>query len=73
MNKRFANILTPFLLLLLFLSSPSLVHAQIIDPSCDPLDPACPIDGGLSLLLAVGAGYGVKKLRDSRKKDATEL
>ncbi len=25
-----------------------------------------PIDGGVSLLLAAGAGYGVKKLRDYR-------
>lgn len=27
-----------------------------------------PIDGGLSLLLAAGAAYGVKKYRDGRKK-----
>lgn len=31
--------------------------------------PATPIDGGLSLLLAVGGAYGVKKLIDSQKKD----
>ena len=47
---------------------PTLVHAQITDPGCDPLDPACPIDGGLSLLLAAGVGYGIKKVRDTRKK-----
>ena len=29
--------------------------------------PATPIDGGLSLLLAAGGAYGIKKLRDSRK------
>ncbi len=29
--------------------------------------PATPIDGGLSLLLAAGGIYGLKKLRDSRK------
>ncbi len=29
--------------------------------------PATPIDGGLSLLLAAGGAYGVKKLRDRRK------
>lgn len=29
--------------------------------------PATPIDGGLSLLLAAGAAFGVKKIRDSRK------
>ena len=27
-----------------------------------------PIDGGLSLLIAGGVGYGVKKIREKRKK-----
>lgn len=27
-----------------------------------------PIDGGLSLVIAACAGYGVKKIKDSRKK-----
>lgn len=31
----------------------------------DPED--TPIDGGLSLLLAAGAAYGVKKYRDGKK------
>lgn len=31
--------------------------------------PDAPIDGGLSLLVAAGVGYGVKKYRDSRKKN----
>ncbi len=29
--------------------------------------PATPIDGGLSLLLAAGGVYGLKKLRDGQK------
>lgn len=29
---------------------------------------ALPVDGGLTLVLAVCAGYGVKKINDSRKK-----
>ena len=29
--------------------------------------PDAPIDGGLSLLLAAGVGYGVKKYRDKKK------
>ena len=29
--------------------------------------PATPIDGGLSLLLAAGGAYGIKKIRDSRR------
>lgn len=31
-------------------------------------DPDVPIDGGLSLLLAAGVGYGIKKIRDKRKE-----
>ncbi len=34
------------------------------DPGCGP---DCPIDGGLSLLVAAGVGYGVKKYRDKKK------
>ena len=30
--------------------------------------PDVPIDGGLTLLLAAGAAYGVKKYRDYKKK-----
>lgn len=29
--------------------------------------PATPIDGGLSLLLAAGGLYGIKKIKDRRK------
>jgi len=29
--------------------------------------PATPIDGGLSLLLAAGGAYGIKKIRDHRR------
>ncbi|MEO9475947.1 MAG: hypothetical protein ABJG41_10445 [Cyclobacteriaceae bacterium] len=29
--------------------------------------PATPIDGGLSLLLAAGGAYGLKKINDQRK------
>ncbi|RIY09310.1 hypothetical protein D0T11_12510 [Hymenobacter rubripertinctus] len=36
-------------------------------PVPDPTDPtAVPIDGGASLLLAAGAAYGLKKLRQRR-------
>jgi hypothetical protein len=30
-------------------------------------DPGAPIDGGLSLLLAAGAGYGIKRSRNKMK------
>jgi hypothetical protein len=39
------------------------------DPGCDPLDPACPIDGGVSLLIAAGIGMGAKKAYDLKKKN----
>lgn len=53
-------------MLIIFICLPSLVQAQF--PECpDPTQP-CPIDGGLSFLIAAGVVYGVKKVRDSRKK-----
>jgi len=40
-------------------------------PPFNPGDPSpIPIDGGVSLLLAAGAAYGIKKVRDSRKAKA---
>lgn len=54
-------------LLIVLTCLPSVVHAGPGDPSCDPLDPGCPIDGGLGLLLAAGAGYGIKKIREIQK------
>ena len=43
---------------------PTLLHAQ---PSFgDDVDDV-PIDGGLSLLVAAGVGYGAKKIRERRK------
>lgn len=43
--------------------------AAVAQPSLDPGgNPDVPIDGGLSLLLAAGAGYVAKKGYDSRKR-----
>jgi hypothetical protein len=36
---------------------------------CDPLDPACPIDGGLTLLIAAGIGLGAKKAMNNKKEN----
>jgi hypothetical protein len=44
---------------------PSLTHAQ---PMFDDDVNDVPVDGGLSLLVAAGVGYGAKKLRDKRKE-----
>ncbi len=48
------------LLICLCLPMPTFAQGDIPDDT--------PIDGGLSLLLAAGAAYGVKKYRDHRKK-----
>ena len=45
---------------------PWLAMAQTGCPGPD--QSACPIDGGLSILLAAGVGYGVKKYRDGKKR-----
>lgn len=34
-------------------------------------DAGAPIDGGISLLVAAGIGYGAKKARDARKQKKT--
>ena len=40
------------------------------DAGCDPLDPLCPIDGGVSLLIADGIGLGAKKAYAQHKKNS---
>jgi hypothetical protein len=61
--------------ILLFISI-SLLFALIIpvktmadpppDPCGDPFDPACPIDGGVSLLIAAGIGIGAMKHKSKK-------
>jgi len=68
-NKQLAKI-SILLLVVMFCLMPHILLAQL---PCLPNDPdnsgPCPIDGGISLLLAAGVGYGVKRYRDARKKD----
>ena len=54
--------------LIMFVCLPALVKAQP-DPCGDPQNPdeQCPIDSGLLILIGIGAGYGIKKVVDSRK------
>jgi hypothetical protein len=51
-------------LLVLLLSITGLVHAT--GPSDPGGDVDAPIDGGLSLLIASGVGYGIKKMKARR-------
>lgn len=68
-NKR---TLTIGIVILICLIQPYTGIAQVVDPGCDPLDPACPIDGGLSLLIAAGIGIGAKKAYDKKKKSVNQ-
>jgi hypothetical protein len=70
--KHVKTILTVTIVMIVLCFLPSLANAQACDPS-DPNYPNCvPIDGGLSLLIAAGVGYGIKKVRDSRKQQQAE-
>jgi hypothetical protein len=54
-----------------FLSKCLLAGTFILSASAviaGPPPATTPIDGGLTLVIAACAGYGVKKIRDSRKK-----
>jgi hypothetical protein len=47
---------------------PSTPGDEIDNPDYDP-DVEVPLDGGVSLLVAAGVAYGVKRAYDKRKKD----
>jgi len=70
-KKRIININTDqlikaiYLLIVLLSITAIAAHAQS-DPGGDT--ESAPIDGGLSLLIAGGVGYGIKKIREKRKQ-----
>ena len=51
---------------------PMFSYAQPPDPGGDPDETPIPFDGGLSLAIAAGVGYGVKKAYAARKKKSGE-
>ena len=63
--------------ILLFNCLPLMIKAECpdagFDPGCDPQTCTradgsyCPIDGGLSALLAIGVGYGIIRYKQSKK------
>ncbi len=67
--KKFLHVV--FILLIIMMPMFVMAGEGPGDGGCDPLDPKCPIDGGLSALLVLGAGYGIKKVRDARKANNT--
>ncbi len=60
------RIISVVILLILICMFPSWGFSQ--GPGDPGGNPDVPIDGGLSLLLAAGVGYGAKKYRDHKKK-----
>lgn len=56
-----------FAMLVCLFLVPCLIHAQFPGFTDDVVDDV-PIDGGLSLLVAAGVGYGAKKIKEKRKK-----
>lgn len=67
--KRYYKCFFSFSILMMFFSClPMLGSAQIIGNDCDYDDPmaVCPIDGGLGVLIAIGVGYGIKKVKEIR-------
>ncbi|MFT3679132.1 MAG: hypothetical protein QM791_02595 [Ferruginibacter sp.] len=69
--KRYSKqLITSVIFIIILFSIPSVMHAQIGDPPADPgTDPDAPIDGGVSVLLAAGVGYGIKKYRNTKRKN----
>ena len=65
-NFKSAHVFTAMMMIAFFMV-PVLAIAQ--DPGGGP---DAPIDGGLSLLLAAGTAYGVKKYREGKKKKQEE-
>ena len=63
--RQYKKWINPLVMIAALVCVPSLLFAGPGDPGC----PDCPIDGGLSLLLAAGVGYGVKKYRQRKVKE----
>ena len=60
-----------------FILSLSIFLSVVVLAQTTPTEPGpdvdAPIDGGVSLLVAAGIGYGIKKVKDNRKKKAIEI
>ncbi len=56
-------------LMIILICVPSFCHAQGVP--CDYNDPMvpCPIDGGVTALLAAGVIYGIKKYKGAKKNE----
>jgi len=64
MKLKTNQLLSYFILLCILFILPTFLQAQpVFDDDVNDV----PIDGGLSLLVAVGVGYGAKKIKNRKK------
>ncbi len=70
MQKKIQFFTITFAVVMALCFIPQLSIAQIGNPADDP---DLPIDGGVTVLIAAGIGYGIKKIRDERKKQLNKL
>ena len=73
MKKNSKSLVIFCVMFFLMTGLPAFLMAQGVPPDATAVDPDAPIDGGISLLVAAGIGYGVKKARDNRKKNVANL
>ena len=62
------GLIMKFGLIIIMLSGLPIIASAQIDPGEDP---DAPIDGGVSLLVAAGVGYGIKKLRETKPESVS--
>ena len=69
LNKTFFKTLKAFVIILTLACTANLSAQPGFDDDVDDDGIAAPIDGGISILIAAGALYGIKRIRDN-KNDA---
>jgi len=68
-SKIILKIVVPFLVLIMICKANSFLYAQEFPPSGPPATSGAPIDGGVSILIAAGVAYGIKKLNKKQKSN----
>ena len=72
-NKIVATVMQPqfiktaYIFIVIVLLMTNQLHAQTAADPGDVDPDAVPLDGGLSLLVAAGVGYGAKKMKERKK------
>ena len=66
-TKKIILLFVIFILLFSIWSNPAYcLPPDPIDCDLDPLDPRCPIDGGVAILVAAGAGLGLYRKKSKK-------